>query len=176
MPVPVTSDRDADFAGFVDARWSRLVRFAHLLTGDFHDAEDLVQTTLVKVCARWRHIPAAEADTYVRGALVNNHRSRVRKRRVAQLLTPFVPHRAVRGHADAVETRIAVGEALDMLSVRQRATVVLRFWEDMTEQQTALVLGCSTSTVKVHTRRALAVLRAHPALAVYASVGGERDE
>ncbi|MFJ1599249.1 SigE family RNA polymerase sigma factor [Streptomyces sp. NPDC088261] len=172
----MTTDHDADFTRFVDARWPRLVRFAHLLTGDFHDAEDLVQTTLVKVCARWRHLPAGEVDTYVRRALVNNHRSRLRRRRVAQLLTPFVPHRALRGHADAVETRLAVAEALSMLSVRQRATVVLRFWEDMTEQQTALVLGCSTSTVKVHTRRALAVLRAHPALAAYASAGGERDE
>lgn len=57
--VLVTTDQDADFTRFVDARWPRLVRFAHLLTGDFHEAEDLVQTTLVKVCARWRHLPAA---------------------------------------------------------------------------------------------------------------------
>ncbi|MFE7753451.1 SigE family RNA polymerase sigma factor [Streptomyces sp. NPDC057418] len=162
-------DHDAEFTEFVAARWSRLVRFAYLLTGDFHDAEDLVQTTLVRVRTRWPHIPAAEAHLYVRRALVNNHRSRLRRRRVAQWLTPLVPHQAVNGPAERVEARLALTEALDTLSTRQRAAVILRFWEDMTEQQTARVLECSPSTVKVHTRRALAVLRAHPALAAYAS-------
>lgn len=160
-------EHDADFSEFVAAHWSRLVRFAYLLTGDFHDAEDLVQTTLVRVCARWRHIPTTDAKVYVRRALVNNHRSRLRRRRVTQWLTPLVPHRPVNGSEETVEARMALAEALGSLSTRQRAAVLLRFWEDMTEQQTADVLQCSPSTVKVHTRRALAVLRAHPALAAY---------
>lgn len=84
-------------------------------------------------------------------------------------LTPLVPHRAVNGLEETVEARLALTEALGTLSTRQRAAVILRFWEDMTEQQTAQVLECSPSTVKVHTRRALSALRAHPALAAYAS-------
>ena len=167
---PAESDGFAEspgFAAFAAAAWPRLVRTAHLLTGDFHEAEDLVQTTLAKVYGRWRRIPREEIDTYVRSALVNNNRSRVRKRRVTQLLVPFLseqsgpPHA---GHSDAVDERAALMQALAVLSARQRAVVVLRFYEDMSEQEIASVLNCSVGTVKTHTRRALAALRVHPSL------------
>ncbi|MFF3404514.1 SigE family RNA polymerase sigma factor [Streptomyces sp. NPDC002659] len=163
-------ESDADFADFASARWSRLLRIAYMLTGDFHEAEDLVQVTLIRVCDHWRRIPGGEADLYVRRALINNHRSRLRKRRVAQFLTSLVPETADRGHTETVEHRVALAQALDSLSSRQRAVVVLRYWDDMTEQQTAEILSCSPNTVKVHARRALAALRAHPALAAYAPI------
>ena len=67
------------------------MRTAQLLTGDFHEAEDLVQTTLAKVYGRWRWVPRAEIDLYVRRALVNNNLSRLRRKRVAHLLTPVLP-------------------------------------------------------------------------------------
>jgi RNA polymerase sigma-70 factor (sigma-E family) len=145
------------------------VRTAHLLTGDFHEAEDLVQTTLAKVYARRRHVPRDDVDFYVRRSLVNNNLSRIRKRRVAHLLTPFLPervHQPDAGHAESVERRAAVHKALAALSARQRTVLVLRYWEDLAEAEIAELLGCSLGTVKTHARRGLAALRAHPAFDV----------
>ncbi|MFF7180223.1 SigE family RNA polymerase sigma factor [Streptomyces sp. NPDC008121] len=158
---------DDGFAAFAVAAWPRLVRTAQLLTGDFHEAEDLVQTTLAKVYCRWRRVPRAEIDFYVRRALINNNLSRLRRRRVAHLLTPVLPdsvRHAHAGHAEAVEQRTAVLAALADLPARQRAVMVLRYWEDLSEQEIANVLHCSIGTVKTHARRGLAALRAHPLL------------
>ncbi|WP_433891664.1 SigE family RNA polymerase sigma factor [Streptomyces sp. CA-111067] len=166
----MTPDSDAEFSAYAAASWRRLLRIAYMLTGDFHDAEDLLQHTLTKVCTHWRRIRDEDADLYVRRALINNHRSRLRRRRVVQFLTPFVPERGHRSQAETVEHRLALDQALASLSDRQRAAVILRYWDDMTEQQTAAILGCSPSSVKVHTRRALAALRGHPALAAYAPI------
>jgi RNA polymerase sigma-70 factor (sigma-E family) len=159
------SPEDGDFAAYATAAWPRLVRTAHMLTGDFHEAEDLVQTTLAKVYARWRRIPRDEIDFYVRRSLVNNNISRVRKRRVAHLLTPFLPervHERQAGHAESVAQRAALDQALAALSARQRSVLVLRFWEDLSETEIAQLLGCSLGTVKTHLRRGLTALRAHP--------------
>jgi len=160
------STSTTDFSAYAVAVWPRLVRTAHLLTGDFHEAEDLVQTTLAKVFARWRRIPRDDVDFYVRRSLVNNNLSRIRKRRAVHLLMPFLPERVRQpgaGHAESVERRVAIVDALAMLSARQRAVLVLRFWEDLGEPEIAELLGCSVSTVKTHARRGLAALRAHPA-------------
>ncbi|MFE9431868.1 SigE family RNA polymerase sigma factor [Streptomyces sp. NBC_01281] len=179
-PVPAGGAFGADsgdFAAYATAAWPRLVRTAHMLTGDFHEAEDLVQTTLAKVYVRWRRIPGDEIDFYVRRSLVNNNLSRTRKRRVAHLLMPFVPERAHRpdpGHAEAVTQRAALEAALADLSARQRAVLVLRFWEDLGEGETAELLGCSVGTVKTHTRRGLEALRAHPLFTGRLPVPGAR--
>ncbi|MFB7517455.1 SigE family RNA polymerase sigma factor [Streptomyces sp. NPDC056144] len=166
MPHPPAPDDDG-FGAYAVAAWPRLVRTAQLLTGDFHEAEDLVQTTLAKVYGRWRWVPRAEIDLYVRRALVNNNLSRLRRKRVAHLLTPVLPeslrHRDA-GHADVVDQRTAVGAALADLTARQRAVVVLRYWEDLTEQEIASVLQCSVGTVKTHARRGLEALRRHPGI------------
>ncbi|WP_405885619.1 SigE family RNA polymerase sigma factor [Streptomyces sp. NBC_01136] len=159
---------DGDFAAYATVAWPRLVRTAHMLTGDFHEAEDLVQTTLAKVYARWRRIPRDDVDFYVRRSLVNNNLSRIRKRRVVQLLMPFLPERVQQpepGHAEAIERRAALDQALTALSARQRAVVVLRYWEDLNEAEIAQLLGCSVGTVKTHARRGLQALRAHPSVA-----------
>ncbi|MFE5731168.1 SigE family RNA polymerase sigma factor [Streptomyces sp. NPDC056528] len=145
-----------------------MVRTAQLLTGDFHEAEDLVQTTLAKVYGRWRRVPRDEVDLYVRRALINNNLSRIRRKRVAHLLTPVLPdslRHTSGGHAEAVEQRTALLAALADLTPRQRAVVVLRYGEDLTESETARVLHCSVGTVKSHARRGLTTLRAHPGLA-----------
>ncbi|WP_406373336.1 SigE family RNA polymerase sigma factor [Streptomyces sp. NBC_00647] len=166
-----------DFAEYATAAWPRLVRTAHMLTGDFHEAEDLVQTTLAKVYARWRRIPGDDIDFYVRRSLVNNNISRTRKRRVVHLLMPFVPERAHHrepGHAEAVTQRAALDTALAALSARQRAVLVLRYWEDLGEAETAQLLGCSVGTVKTHARRGLEALRAHPLFTGRHPVSGVR--
>ncbi|MFJ2193608.1 SigE family RNA polymerase sigma factor [Kitasatospora sp. NPDC087861] len=164
--------REMDFEGFAATRWRRLVRTAYLLTGDYHEAEDVVQATFAKVFRNWSRISRLEEpDAYIHRALVNNNLSRHRRRRVRQLLMPVLPdraHAAGGGHRD-VEERSVLLQALAELPQRQRAVVVLRYWEDMSEYQVAEVLGCSLGNVKSQASRGLAKLRGHPALASYAA-------
>ncbi|SDT83025.1 RNA polymerase sigma-70 factor, sigma-E family [Streptomyces sp. TLI_053] len=171
--------RELGFEGFAATRWRRLVRTAYLLTGDHHEAEDVVQATLAKVFRSWSRISRLdEPDAYVHRALVNNNLTRHRRRRVRQLLVPVLPeraHSAGAGHRD-VEERSVLLQALAELPPRQRAVVVLRYWEDMSEQQVAEVLGCSAGNVKSQASRGLAKLRGHPALAPYAVGTGSTIE
>lgn len=165
-----------DFETFAAARWPRLLRTAYLLTGDHHEAEDLVQVTLAKLFPAWPRVRGLdEPDAYVRRALVNNNLSRFRKRRVVQLLTPRLPERAQEGGAARAEERSLLLEALGTLPPRQRAVVVLRYWEDLSEQQAAEVLGCSPGNVKSQASRGLRKLRDHPALAEFQPRPGREE-
>ncbi|MGW1500551.1 SigE family RNA polymerase sigma factor [Streptomyces mirabilis] len=158
---------NGEFAPYATAAWPRLVRTAHLLTGDLHEAEDLVRTTLARVRARWRRIPRDDVDFYVRRSLVRTHLGRTRRRRAARLLTPLLPERARRAlpvPTGAVGRGNALGRALAALPARRRAVVVLRHWEGLGEAEIAQLLGCSAGTVKADARRGLAALRAHPSL------------
>ncbi len=155
---------DAQFSEFVAARWGALVHTAYLLTGDFYEAEDLVQTTLAKVYPQWRRIRGDGVASYLRRALVNNNRSRVRRRRVALLLMPFLPE-TPSPPSGAGEDHDLLVAALAGLPERQRAVVVLRYWEDLSLEEVAYELGCSVGTVKSQASRALAKLRADPTLA-----------
>lgn len=164
-----------DFETYAAARWPRLLRTAYLLTnGDHHEAEDLVQVTLAKVYLRWHHIRTLDVpDQYVRRALINNNNTRHRKRRVVQLLTPHLPEQRIPGDGaggqDSYDTRSELLTALATLPPRQRAVVVLRYWECLSEQETAQVLGCSVGNVKSQASRALKKLRDCAALSDYAS-------
>jgi RNA polymerase sigma-70 factor (sigma-E family) len=165
-----------DFEAFAAARWSRLVRTAYLLTGDHHEAEDLVQSTLAKVFPGWATISRLdEPDAYVHRALINNNRSRYRRSRVRQLLTARLPEPVQEDGGRTVEQRSLLIQALAGLPPKQRAVVVLRYWEDLSEQQVAEVLGCSPGNVKSQASRGLRKLRGHPALASYAPYAPERD-
>lgn len=169
------ADTEAEFRSFVAARWARLLRTAYLLTGDLHDAEDLVQLTLEKVYMAWSRLgPDANVDAYTRKALVNNNLSRFRRRRLTEWLAPSPPEPADVDPMTRADDRAALLAALVELPPRQRAAVVLRYWEDMAENQVAEVLGCSVGNVKSQTSRGLAKLRRHPELAgrVVGSVGG----
>ncbi|MBV1852645.1 SigE family RNA polymerase sigma factor [Catellatospora sp. NEAU-YM18] len=163
-------DRFDGFQEFVVARGGALSRTAFLLTGEHHAAEDLVQAALAKAAARWRRICAGgEPEAYVRRIMVNERISWWRRRPASPI--PEVPDVAVPGHEQRIVDRIALGHALGRLSPRQRAAVVLRFYEDLSEAETASVIGCSVGAVKRNTHDALVRLR--EALPLYAEQAGQ---
>lgn len=152
---------DAEFVEYVRARQHRLLRAAYLVCGDLHLAEDLLQGALVKLARQWDHVRDEQPDAYVRRILYRDAVSSWRKRRHEVLgLEPAWDAPAVAVEAEQVERRLDVLRALDTLTPRQRATVVLRFFEDRSERDTADVLGCSVGTVKSQTHDALVRLRA----------------
>lgn len=159
------TDIAKDFESFVAARQRALWRTAWLLTGDGTTAEDLVQAALVKSWPRWGRLAGTGgAEAYVRQVMFHEHVSWRRRRWHGERPTLVLPENAVVAPTD-LDTREAVRQALLALPARQRAAVVLRYFEDLTEAQAAAVLGCSVGTVKSNTSRALDRLRAHPGLA-----------
>ena len=160
---------DGDFEAFVAARGPRLLRVAWLLTGDAHLAEDLLQSTLAKVWPKWSRISGGHPEAYVRKTLVHQHASWWRRRWRGELPHGDVPD--VMGSVDAyasVDLEQSLAAAVRSLPVRQRAVVVLRYFEDLSVEDTAATLGCSPGTVKSQSSRALRTLRS----ALPASVGG----
>jgi RNA polymerase sigma-70 factor (sigma-E family) len=155
---------DAGFEAYVVARGDALHRTAYLLTHDHALAEDLVQTALAKAWPAWGRIQT-EPDAYVRKVIVNTFATWWRRRWNGERPTETLPDVASADHGDAVATRAGLVDALALLPRRQRAVVVLRYFEDLTEAQTADVLGISIGTVKSQTSKALARLRVSPALA-----------
>jgi RNA polymerase sigma-70 factor (sigma-E family) len=155
------SEDEEQFQGFVRSRWSRLVRTAYLLTGDRHLAEDVAQSALAKAYRSWSRVMRSDnPDAYVRRILVNCDRDRFRKRRVAEHLTDMPPDVAAESDDMArADQRALLAAALAGLPRRQRAVVVLRYWEDLSETEVAQTLGCSTGTVKSQAAKALSKLR-----------------
>jgi RNA polymerase sigma-70 factor (sigma-E family) len=151
------SDPDrAGFEEFVAARRAALLRTAYLLTGSHADAEDLVQVALVKVVPHWNRI-ADRPEPYVRQALARESVSRWRRRRWRETSSGQLQERAAA--APDVDQRLALQQALGSLAPRQRAVIVLRYYEDLTEKETASVLGIAVGTVKSQARDGLARLR-----------------
>lgn len=152
----------ADFEAFARATTPRLLRTAYLLVGDSGHAEDLVQTTLERTARRWRSAQAAPV-AYARAVLVNlvKDRARHRARRVGEAPLEGMPPTAgsVASPEDGVVLRSALVEATRALPERQRAVLVLRFFEDLSVAEVARVLGCAEGTVKSQTHAALARLR-----------------
>jgi RNA polymerase sigma-70 factor (sigma-E family) len=160
----VISGGGEDFSAFVVSRWPGLVRLAFGLTGDRWAAEDIAQATLARAYVAWRRVSQADdPDAYMRRILVNTSNRRFRRHRVAEQ-PGDPPETAVEGPADLVGERAALLTALRQLPPRQRAVVVLRYWEDLTDAQIAAALGCSPGTVRSQLSRALAKLREDPAL------------
>jgi len=152
-------DRFEGFREFVLARGPALSRTALLLTGSHHAAEELLQEALVKAAARWRRLTAeGDPEAYVRRIMVNDRISWWRRRR-RESVVPAVPEWSSVDGSDAVDGRVDLAAALATLPARQRAVIVLRFYEDRSVQETADLLGCAPGTVKSQTSDALARLR-----------------
>ena len=174
----VNPDAEAQFSEYVAARQRALLRTAYLLTSDVHAAEDLVQTALAKAYLSWGKLRDPQAaDGYVRKIMVNENTSlwrRAWRRNEHSTDTPPEPAGGHRDETDRFATRDAMWDLVQTLPPRQRAAVVLRFYEDMSEADTARVLGCSIGTVKSQTSRAVATLRDRLAAGAEQTTGGQR--
>jgi RNA polymerase sigma-70 factor (sigma-E family) len=159
----VTPEPEQEFAAFARAWQPRLLRSAYLICGDIHMAEDLLQSALVKVATRWSRLRDGQPEAYARAVLYRDAVTWWRRhRREVTVASPPEPRPATDGAAvdgDEVAQRIVLARALGRLTPKQRAVVVLRFFEDLTEARTAQVLGVSVGTVKSQTAVALRRLR-----------------
>ena len=152
-------DREVELREFVSARSAALSRAAYLLTGDHQAAEDLVQDTYVVLVRRWQKSGKLDPEAYVRKILYSRFVDGWRRRRLSELPWASPPDAAGGDAASAATDRLTLRDALARLTPRQRAVLVLRFYEDLTEVQAAAVLGISPNTVKSQTRVALQRLR-----------------
>jgi RNA polymerase sigma-70 factor (sigma-E family) len=159
--VSATSHSDPAFAEFVTGVYAGLVRTAYLLTGDRGLAEDLVQQCLLGTYRAFRRLDDVNrAEAYTRTSMIRLATRWRRRRWHAEVPTDPMPETAVADFAGAVATTEATRYALAALPAAQRAVLVLRFFDDRSERETAEMLGCSVGTVKSRTSRALAALRA----------------
>jgi len=156
---------DGEFREFMHARWPAMVRLAYGLTGDQGHAEDVAQAAFARAYASWARVRrSGDPDAYVRQIVINENRNRFRKRRVTERLTDSPPESVFIDvpWTDAIreyDERSALMAALQRLGPRQRAVIVLRYWMDLTEHETAAALNCSVGTVKSQASRARAALR-----------------
>lgn len=150
-----------DFTEYVEAAWARLFRTAYALTGDVTTAEDLLQRTLVKAFVHWKRVSRAESpDSYLRRMMVNESasawRTRSSRREVLTQQPPEVPSDSFDG---LLATRDELWQGVCELPPRQRAVVVLRYYEDLSEREIAEVLGISQGSVKSMSSAAISKLR-----------------
>jgi RNA polymerase sigma-70 factor (sigma-E family) len=153
-----------DFEKFVRAAWPGLLRSAWLLTGDWHRAEDLVQTVLARVYGRWKRVRDDAPQAYLRRMMVTTYLNWWRRRWRGEVAFEVLPEHPSGDLYSGSDLRIALAEMLASLPRRQRAVLMLRFHADLTEAQTAQAMGISVGTVKSYTARALDRLRASPEL------------
>lgn len=156
----MTEQERADFRDWVAARSADLLRMAVLLTGDRDDADDLLQTALAKLYLAWGRIADRQAlDAYVYRTMANTRVTWWRRRRLAEIPVEHLPEHATRDPFAGHDDRDALRRALLRLPHRQRVAVVLRYFEQLTEAETAAVMGVTVGTVKSSVARALDKLR-----------------
>ncbi|KJK59099.1 SigE family RNA polymerase sigma factor [Saccharothrix sp. ST-888] len=156
-------DKALDFEEFASSRARRLFQVAYLMCGDWHQAQDLVQTTLAKMYSAWGRLRRGRdepgLDAYARKVLLRTYLSQQRLRRSSELVTDELPESPA-VHGTGSELRLTLVAALAQLPPRNRAVVVLRYLEDHSTEAVAELLGISTSAVKSLNTRSLAKLRA----------------
>ncbi|WP_202871922.1 SigE family RNA polymerase sigma factor [Kribbella pratensis] len=154
--------RDHEFAEFVDGRFTALQRFGYLLTGEWHQAEDLVQSALTKV---WFHRnslrSSAALESYTRTVMVNTSTQWWRRKWRGETPTEQLPEHRAQEQYGSIDDRDLLLRALATLPRRTRAALVLRYFEDLPEAEIAQIMGCSVGTVKSSVSRGLARLREH---------------
>lgn len=155
------TDEQEAFREYVLARKATLLRTAYLLSGDWHRAEEIVSTTVVKLYTKWRKIAAAgNPDAYVRKIVVRVWLDETRRPWRREQPTEALPELAMdESIADPTAYRADLRRLLDLMPARQRAVLVLRFYDDLSVEQTAGILGCSQGAVKTLTARALEAIR-----------------
>jgi RNA polymerase sigma-70 factor (sigma-E family) len=173
MDVAVTKEHAAaselSFDDWVEVRVPALLRFAYLVTGSQHAAEDAVQAALTRACERWSRVRrTTDPDAYVRRMVVNAHISAWRRGGRRELSVAEVRDTEVADHAVVVATGDAVWRVCGTLPPQQRAAVVLRYYEDLEYAEIAAILGVTQATVRSHVHRALAAMRAE--------LEGDRDD
>ncbi|MGH8875936.1 MAG: SigE family RNA polymerase sigma factor [Stackebrandtia sp.] len=153
-------EAETEYREFVAARLDQLGRFAFLLCRDWHRAEDAVQKALVKLYLHWDRTTIKSPDAYVRRIIVNVVREEARRHWFQrERSSRRLPERELPDHGDSGVERVTMLDALSRLPKRQRIAVVLRHWEDLSVEQTADIMDCSTGTVKSQTARGLQTLR-----------------
>jgi RNA polymerase sigma-70 factor (sigma-E family) len=153
-------DADEGFVDFVLTRWSRLYRMAYLLTADEAAAEDLLQNAMEKTYARWPRVSRMEApEAYVRKLMMNAVISAARRHgRRREWPRDVLPEHTLPPEDSDVVNHVLLWPLVCALPERQRAVVVLRYYEDLTVGETAEVLGCAVGTVKSQTHDAMSTL------------------
>jgi RNA polymerase sigma-70 factor (sigma-E family) len=158
----VNRDSDDDFRGWVVARRDPLRRSAFLMCGDWFLADDLVQEAVARVYSVWDRVSLrGNPDAYTRRVVVNlltDHRRRPWRREVTHAAVPEADRSTHESDTNG-DLQAVLLAALATLPARQRAVLVLRFWEDLSVEQTAAILNCSTGTVKSTSSKALVKLR-----------------
>ncbi|MFI9787513.1 SigE family RNA polymerase sigma factor [Kitasatospora sp. NPDC051984] len=157
--------KEAEFTAFAEAGAVRLRQIAYLMCRDWHLAQDLTQTTLTKMYLAWPRITRRDLDPfgYARKVLLNSLLDHKRLRSTGEVAVDQIPDRApdTGHHGASADIRLTLIDALVLLTPRDRAIVLLRYWEDHTVEATAEMVGVSNSVVKTQSMRALATLRAH---------------
>ncbi|MFT3889217.1 MAG: SigE family RNA polymerase sigma factor [Arachnia sp.] len=156
------SDADEEFSRFVTAHAAGLRRTAYLLTGSVPAAEDLLQDALVKVWLAWGRVEVSTATAYTRRTMAHLATDRWRRRRYATVPADHLetlPDSSAARRLDASDDRLFIVRQLANLSPRERAIVVLRYYDDLAEADVAAAVGCSVGTVKSTCSRALSRLR-----------------
>ncbi|MCC3765880.1 SigE family RNA polymerase sigma factor [Glycomyces sp. TRM65418] len=152
--------QEAEFRSFALAQRDGLRRQAYLLCGDWYEADDIVQKALTRMFAAWKRVDPIGAPAYVRRIVVNvylSHRRLAWVRR--ERASDEVPSTLIDAPQEEIDLRLAVTEAMDRLPPRQRATLVLRYWEDLSVEDAAEAMGCSTGTVKSQCAKGLRKMR-----------------
>ena len=162
-----------DFEEFVAGALPRLLRFAHLLTGSTTEAEDLVQTALGRSWRAWRSGRIEDPQAFVRKVMVNSHATWRRHRGRETAVARLPEHAITENETRRIENRDAMCRALLTLPPRQRAVIVLRYYEELSEQEIADLMGISPGTVKSQAARALRHLAA---ILNAAEPANERDQ
>src|SRR5579862_3191257 len=146
----MSDESDEEFDAFMRGRWPAMVRLAYALSGDAGHAEDIAQSAFARAYAAWGRVSrAGDPDAYVRRIVINENRKRFRKHRVPEDLHGDLagPLAEQHGEQHGPEERQALLDALSRLGPRQRAVIVLRYWLDLSEAETAAALNCSVGTV-----------------------------